>query len=144
MTFDAHRDPLPIAHDAIDRKGTLPCEDVVFLAQALVAAHAKVDQLYSAIEARSDATRTAIEQVLRETANFGALDANGRMFRRKVREALDRGVVFTETPDQQRLDWLAAFEDRLLDARGRVINESVSLREAIDWLMQQGDPSKCA
>jgi len=55
--------------------------------------------------------------------------------RAALRDVLDRGSSHTPDPDQQRLDWLAAAEDRLLDVRGRSINEGVSLREAIDWLM---------
>jgi len=35
--------------------------------------------------------------------------------------------------DQERLDWLEADSDRLEDVRGRVNNEGVSVRAAIDW-----------
>jgi len=144
VTFDPTRDPLPTARDAIDCKGTLPCDDVVFLAHALVAAHAKVDQLYAALEKRSDATRTLVEKVLADTARCAPSTAACRDLRKALRETLDRGPVFEDHPDQLRLDWLAAGDDRLLDARGRMVNESVSLREAIDWLMQPQERSSCS
>ncbi len=39
--------------------------------------------------------------------------------------------------DKDRLDWLDYDSDRLEDVRGRVNNESETLREAIDWLMDR-------
>ncbi len=130
------RDPLPTARDAINLKGVLPSADVVFLAQALVEAHAKIDQLYTGLERRSDATRHLIEQVLLDTARWAPSTAACRDLRSALRAALDRGVVYAEDPDQRRLDWIAANDARLLDVRGRMVNEGASLREAIDWLMQ--------
>lgn len=135
VAYDPSRDPLPIAQAAIDRQGVLPWADVVFLAHAVVEAHKKVDQLYDAIERRSDSTRSAVEQVLRDTAQWAPSTAACRDLRAALRTALDRGVVFVEDPDSCRLDWLAADDARLLDVRGRMVNEAISLREAIDGLM---------
>ena len=138
---DDRRDPLPTARDAIELKGTIPSLDVVFLAQALVEAHAKVDQLYRAIEAKSDSTRFLVEQVLRDTASTAPSTAACRALRLALRTALDRGPVFEDHPDQLRLDWLASDEGRLLAARVRMIDEAIPLREAIDGIMQPVEPS---
>jgi len=138
VTFDSHRDPLPTARDAINLKGILPSADVVFLAQALIVAHDKVDQLYRALESRSDATRCSVEQVLRDTASTAPSTAACRALRTTLRTVLDRGPVFEESHDQARLDWLAADHARLLVVQERTLDESISLREAIDGLM----PSK--
>jgi hypothetical protein len=142
--IDAKRDPLPIARDAINLRGTLPSADVVFLAQALIEAHAKIDQLYQAIEGNSDATRKIVEKVLRDTAMLAASTAAYRALRIKLREALDRGPVFEEHPDQLRLDWLGTNSTRLLDARLRMLDESISLRDAIDALMQPEESRPCS
>ena len=145
MTIDKHRDPLPTARDAINLKGILPSADVVFLAQALIVAHDKVDQLYSTLESRSDATRRSVEQVLRDTASTAPSTAACRALRTALRTALDRGPVFEETlvegpgqADQERLDWLAQNTARLSAVQARIREEALSLREAIDGLM----PSK--
>ena len=135
------QDPLPVAQDALDCGGALPREDVVFLARALFEAHEKVDQLYAALERRSDATRSIVDQILCDTAGWTPAAS---ALRAKLRAALDRGVVYAKDQvqdlDKRRLDWLAASADRLLDARGLMVDasagESVSLREAIDRLMQ--------
>jgi hypothetical protein len=38
--------------------------------------------------------------------------------------------------DTERLDWLAKDTERLEDVRGRMENENVDIREAIDWLAE--------
>ncbi len=144
MAFDSTRDPLPIARDAIDCKGTLPCADVVFLAHALIEAHKKVDQLYAALEERSDSTRLLVERVLRDTANNAPSTAACRDLRIKLREALDRGPVFEGHPDQKRLDWLSADPARVLASRLRMLVEGISLRESVDGLVQSEEATTCA
>lgn len=38
--------------------------------------------------------------------------------------------------DTERIDWLEQDSSRLEDVRGRVENENVDIREAIDWLAE--------
>ena len=84
------RDPLPTARDAINLKSVLPLANVVFLAQALIEAHDKVDQLYRLLEGRSDVTRSLVEEVLRDTASMAPSTAACRALRIAIRTALDR------------------------------------------------------
>ena len=48
--FDRHEDPIPLAKRAIESRGDITDAEVVFLANALIFAYNKVDQLYSYIE----------------------------------------------------------------------------------------------
>jgi hypothetical protein len=148
VTFDPRRDPLPTARDAIDREGAVLRDDVVFLARALVAAHEKVDQLYDALEKRSDSTRAMIDRVLRDTAHLAPSTEACRGLRAELRAALDRGPVFEESLDQERLDWLGAdparvlaLHQRMLDVDG-VPDRGVSLREVLDQM--KGGQSSCS
>lgn len=47
---------------------------------------------------------------------------------------------FAARRDAARLDWLSRDTTRLEDIRGRMVNESVTLREALDWFMHEQSP----
>jgi hypothetical protein len=130
-----------MAREALLLKGHVSSADVMFLAQALVEAHEKVDQLYKAIEDRSDATHTFIEQVLRDHARFSPSAAACRDLRSAIRAALDRGPVHAPVPDRDRLDWLSEDAQHLLDVYNWRSNSNVSTREAVDRLMASRDGS---
>lgn len=36
--------------------------------------------------------------------------------------------------DTEIIDWLSVSTERILDARGRIENEDVTLRQAVEWL----------
>jgi hypothetical protein len=139
-------DPLPTARTAIDRDDAIVHEDAVFRARALVHAHEKIDQLYAALEKGSDATRSIVEQVLRGIASWSPSTAacvtyGARSVPRLIAVPCTRSItissVLTGSPRGKIRCWTA---------RGRINNESVSLRDVIDWLMpaEAQESSTCA
>lgn len=142
VPFDPMLDPLPGAHEALRLKGVVAPLEVMNLALALITAHTKVDQLYNHLENRSVAlTHVTLEAILRYTDQLAPSAAAYRDLRGWVQVALEDLQAQANDKeielelDHQRVEYLSKVPTCFADARRRMINTSVSFRDAVDFCM---------